>query len=69
MEYISGHQNRYPHLHRALTKFFKGALETWEQFTPEFRAGLDAMNTTDEEKLLAFQSPTNDINESQLGIK
>ena len=69
MEYISVHQEKYPHLRQALVGFFKGALETWERFTPEFRVGSDAMNTTDEEKLLAFRSPTNDINESQLGIK
>ena len=69
MEYISAHKHRYPYLCRALVKFFKGALKTWERFIPEFWVGSDAMNTTDEEKLLAFRSPTNDINESQLGIK
>jgi hypothetical protein len=69
MEYISASKQEYPHLRRALIGFFKGALETWERFIPEFHAGSDAMNTTDEEKLLAFRSPTNDINESQLGIK
>lgn len=69
MEYISGHKQEHPHLCRALIKFFKGALETWMCFTPEFWEDLDAMNTTNDEKLLAFQSPTNDINESQLGIK
>lgn len=69
MDYISTHQEKYPCLRRALIGFFKGALETWERFTPEFREDSDAMNTTNEEKLLAFRSPTNDINESQLGIK
>jgi hypothetical protein len=69
MEHVSTNQKKYPHLRRTLIGFFKGALETWERFTPEFRADSDAMNTTDEEKLLAFRSPTNDINESQLGIK
>ena len=69
MEYVAVQQQKYPHLRRALVEFFKGALETWERFTPEFRADSSAMNTTDEEKLLAFRSPTNDVNESQLGIK
>ena len=69
MEYISTHKHRYPYLCRALVRFFKGALKTWECFIPEFRVGSDTMNTTDEEKLLAFRSPTNDINESQLRIK
>jgi hypothetical protein len=69
MEHVSVHQKKYPHLRRTLIGFFEGALETWERFTPEFRMDSDAMNTTDEEKLLAFRSPTNDINESQLGIK
>ena len=69
MDYISTHKQKYPHLRRALVGFFKGALETWERFTPEFRKDSGAMNTTDEEKLLAFRGPTNDLNESQLGIK
>ena len=69
MEWISTHKPNYPHLRRALIQFFKGSLETWERFTPEFQKDSDAMNTTDEEKLLAFRVPTNDINESQLGIK
>ena len=57
-------QNNLPHLQDALILFFKGALETWQQFTLEFQPGSDAMQATQEECTCAWHPPTNDNNES-----
>jgi hypothetical protein len=57
------HQDKFPHLDRALVAFFKGAREKWPAFTEEFRPGSEISGLTVEEKALAFRSPTNDHNE------
>jgi hypothetical protein len=57
-------RNNLPNLQDALVLFFEGALETWEQFTPEFQPGSDAMLATPKERTRAWRPSTNDDNES-----
>ena len=57
-------RNNLPNLRDALVLFFEGALETWEQFTPEFQLDSEAMMATPEERTRAWRPSTNDDNES-----
>jgi len=57
----------FPHIHGLLTAFFKGAEETWKQFTSEFAPDGLIDQSTAEEKELAWMPATNDINEGALG--
>ncbi|KAE9401716.1 hypothetical protein BT96DRAFT_817577 [Gymnopus androsaceus JB14] len=52
-----------------LVSFFEGSLETWERFTVEFSLGGCIANATDEQRRAAHCPPTNDLNESKLGVK
>ena len=56
-----------PHLKPVLVTFFKGAAETWKQFTSEFAPGGLIDEATVEEKKLAWMPATNDVNEGALG--
>jgi len=53
----------FPHICGLLTAFFKGAEETWKQFTSEFTPGGLIDQSTAEEKEPAWMPATNDINE------
>ena len=64
IELILKSRNDLPNLQDALVLFFKGALETWERFTTEFRPNSDAMLATPEERTRAWRPSTNDDNES-----
>lgn len=57
-------QDKLPNLRDALILFFRGALETWERFTPEFQPDSEAMLATPDERTLAWRPSTNDDNES-----
>jgi len=57
----------FPHIHGLLTVFFKGAEETWKQFTSEFAPDGLIDQSMAEEKELAWMPATNDINEGALG--
>ena len=56
-----------PYLKPLLVTFFKGAAETWKQFTSEFAPGGLIDEVTIEEKNLAWMPATNDVNEGALG--
>lgn len=56
-----------PHLRGALTEFFAGALDTWQNFVVEFAPGGIIDQLTDVLKGHAFMDATNDVNEGQLG--
>jgi len=55
------------HIHGLLTAFFKGAEETWKQFTSKFASDGLINQSMAEEKKLAWMPATNDINEGALG--
>ncbi|KAF8239836.1 hypothetical protein L208DRAFT_1235747 [Tricholoma matsutake] len=57
----------FPHICGLLTAFFKGAKETWKQFTSEFAPDRLIDQSTAEEKELAWMPATNDVNEGALG--
>ena len=67
MEAISKLGPSLPHLEPLLVAFFKGALETWKRFTPEFQEGGIIDQLTPEEKEKAHRPPANDHNEGALG--
>ncbi|KAF8813548.1 hypothetical protein BYT27DRAFT_7251075 [Phlegmacium glaucopus] len=56
-----------PYLEPLLVSFFKGASETWKQFTSEFAPGGLIDEATVEERELAWMPATNDVNEGALG--
>ena len=56
-------RDQFPHLNRALVAFFEGAREKWPAFMEEFGPDSEVSQLTEEEKALAFRSPTNDHNE------
>lgn len=56
-----------PHLVPLLVVFFKGALETQEDFDTEFKVGGQIDLATSWRKDLAPMPPTNDANEGALG--
>ena len=66
-EAIHKNISTFPHIHGLLTAFFKGAEETWKQFTSEFAPDGVIDQSTAEEKELAWMLATNDINEGALG--
>ena len=57
----------FPQLKPALVAFFKGAQETWKQFSSEYAPGGLIDEATEEEKDHAWMPPTNDVNKGALG--
>lgn len=58
---------KLPNIEGALVTFFKGALGTWERFTPEFAADGIVTTATAAERARAWMPTTNDSNEGALG--
>jgi hypothetical protein len=67
VEVISSLSSTLPYLKPVLVAFFKGALETWKRFTPEFQKGGLIDQSTSEDQEMAWMPPTNDANEGALG--
>jgi len=63
IDHIHSIHNHLPHLQQALVAFLQGARAKWVVFTKEFEKGSDISNSTAEERLLSFRSPTNDHSE------
>ena len=63
IDHIHSICNQFPHLRQALVAFLQGARAKWVSFTKEFKEGSDISNSTAEERLLSFRSPTNDHSE------
>ncbi|KAJ1309800.1 hypothetical protein OPQ81_006565 [Rhizoctonia solani] len=64
---ISWMSHKLPDLRTMLVAFFEGALETWERFTSEFKEGGVIAQATQEQRDMAWVTPTNDISEGLLG--
>lgn len=60
INYIHSIHNELPYLQQALVAFLHGARAKWVPFTKEFSPGSKLSNSTAEERLLSFRSPTND---------
>jgi hypothetical protein len=63
INHIHSIRNQLPHLRQALIAFLQGARAKWVDFTKEFMPGSDISDSTAEELLLSFRSPTNDHSE------
>jgi len=63
IDYIHSIRDELPHLQEALVAFLHGARGKWVVFTAEFAPGSKISNSTMEERLLSFRSPTNDHSE------
>jgi len=63
IDHIHSIRNQFPHLQQALIAFLQGAQAKWVSFTKEFKKGSEISNSTAEERLLSFRSPTNDHSE------
>jgi len=68
IDYIRDHQHSLPHLRDLLIAFFKGALETWKEFTKDICDDPQVTGATPEQRCLAFRHPANDQNEGALGV-
>ena len=68
IDFIRDHQHSLPHLRELLIAFFKGALETWKEFTKDICDDPQVTGATPEQRCLAFRHPTNDQNEGALGV-
>jgi hypothetical protein len=63
INYMHSIRNQLPHLRQALIAFLQGAQAKWVDFTKEFTQGSDISDSTAQERLLSFRSPTNDHSE------
>jgi hypothetical protein len=68
VRFIQSNQCSLPHLRDILIAFFRGALETWEDFTRDICEEAKVTGATPEQRRLAFRHPANDLNEGALGL-
>ena len=66
--FIQKNQASLPHLQDILITFFKGALQTWQDFTWDICNNPKATEATPEQCRIAFRHPANDLNEGVLGL-
>jgi hypothetical protein len=67
IDFIRANLDSFPHLREVLIAFFKGALETWKEFTKDILGDPKVTGATPEQRRIAFRHPTNDLNEGALG--
>jgi hypothetical protein len=65
---IRANKDSLPHLRDILIAFFKGALETWQDFTRDICDDPKVTEATPEQRRIAFRHPANDLNEGVLGV-
>ena len=63
MNHVHSIHDQLPYLQQALVAFLQGAQTKWVTFIREYAEGSDISNSTAEERLLSFRSPTNDHSE------